>query len=49
MCGAKTCVQKHVQKTVCADSKLTLVMWSVECGVWSGEFEMWNVSVGCGV
>ena len=26
---SKTCVQK----TVCADSKLTLAMWSVECGV----------------
>ena len=49
MCS-KTCVHK----TVCADSKLALAMWSVECGVvrsvecgvWSGEFEMWNVKCG---
>ena len=32
MCS-KTCVHK----TVCADSKLALAMWSVECGVWSVE------------
>ena len=41
MCS-KTCVHK----TVCADSKLALAMWSVECGVWSEEFEMWNVKCG---
>ena len=50
MCGAKTSVQKWacVQKTVCADSKLTLAMWSVECGVRSAECGVCSVECGAG-
>ena len=41
-----TCSKKFVQKTVCADSKLTLAMWSVECGVRSVEYAVWSVERG---
>ena len=43
-----TCSKKFVQKTVCADSKLTLAMWSVECGVRSAECGVCSVECGAG-